>query len=154
MHPSLNTFLMFLSKHNVIVKFWLDYHYHVFGTVVAYVQTKTSIIGWPNSWCQIKVFLHNQAMNLAEGAQKNGWLNFAFQLKLLCQFPRSVDVRETTLFANISSNKFYARKILKVQTVFLIVRYNVYNSISRNRNIEQTPSLPSSRLTYTNGCLF
>ena len=72
MHPSLNTFLMFLSKHNVIVKFWLDYHYHVFGTVVAYVQTKTSIIGWPNSWCQIKVFLHNQAMNLAEGAQKMG----------------------------------------------------------------------------------
>ena len=47
----------------------------------------------------------------------------------------------STLFASNSSNRFYARKILKNQTLILIVWCSVRNSTSRNRKIYMTPSV-------------
>ena len=44
-------------------------------------------------------------------------------------------------FASNSSNRFYARKILKNQTLILIVWCSVRNSTSRNRKIYMTPSV-------------
>ena len=53
------------------------------------------------------------------------------------QSKAAIDNRVNTLFASNSSNRFYARKILKIQTVFLIISCNVRNSTERNRKIKQ-----------------